>query len=99
MNFAFVAGTLHHLLAGAVPYSETVAAYVLANITGLVSHVPGGIGVLEYVISSRVTNGNVGGAVLLVRAALALVSDPKYSLLEAYSNLAAVVCGALLYNE
>lgn len=73
MNFAFVAGTLHHLLAGAAPYSETVAAYVLANITGLVSHVPGGIGVLEYVISSLVTHGNVVGALIAFRILYFLV--------------------------
>lgn len=73
MNFAFVAGTLHHLLAGAVHYSETIAAYVLANITGLVSHVPGGIGVLEYVISSLVTHGNVVGALIAFRILYFLV--------------------------
>lgn len=73
INFAFVAGTLHHLLAGAAPYSETVAAYVLANITGLVSHVPGGIGVLEYVISSLVKHGNVIGALIAFRIVYFLV--------------------------
>lgn len=34
-------------------------------------------------------------AALQARSALALVRDPKYSLLEAYANLAEVFCGAL----
>ena len=66
-NFAFVAATLHQLLAGSAEYSETVAAYVLANAVGLVSHVPGGLGVLEYVISSLVAQGNVIAALIVFR--------------------------------
>ena len=54
VNFAFVAGALHQLLAAAAPYADIVAAYVLGIAAGLVSHVPGGLGVLEYVISSLI---------------------------------------------
>jgi glycosyltransferase 2 family protein len=73
VNFAFVAAALHQLLAGAAPYSQTVAVYVTANVTGLVSHVPGGIGVLEFVISSLVANGNVVGALIAFRIVYFLV--------------------------
>jgi uncharacterized membrane protein YbhN (UPF0104 family) len=73
VNFAFVAGTLYQLLAGAASYSETVAAYVIANLSGLVSHVPGGIGVLEYVISKLVTGGDVLGALIAFRIIYFLV--------------------------
>lgn len=67
VNFAFVAGTLYQLLAGAASYGQTVSAYVIANLSALVSHVPGGIGVLEYVISKLVNHGDVLGALIAFR--------------------------------
>ncbi len=73
VNFAFVAATLHQLLAGAASLPDTVSAYVLANVTGLVSHVPGGLGVLEFVISSLISQGNVIGALLAFRIVYFLV--------------------------
>jgi uncharacterized membrane protein YbhN (UPF0104 family) len=73
VNFAFVAATLHQLLAGTAKYSEAVAAYVLGNMAALVSHVPGGIGVLEFMISKLVTHGNVIGALIAFRIVYFLV--------------------------
>lgn len=67
LDFAFVAATLYWLLAGAATYPETVSAYVLANVSVLVSHVPGGIGVLEYVVSSVVSRGPVIEALIAFR--------------------------------
>jgi uncharacterized membrane protein YbhN (UPF0104 family) len=67
VNFAFVAATLYQLLAGAASYGQTVSAYVIANLSALVSHVPGGIGVLEYVISKLVNHGDVLGALIAFR--------------------------------
>jgi uncharacterized membrane protein YbhN (UPF0104 family) len=72
-NFAFVAAILHQLLAGSVAYTETIAAYVLGNITAWMSHVPGGLGVLEFVIASLVTHGNVIGALIAFRIVYFLV--------------------------
>jgi uncharacterized membrane protein YbhN (UPF0104 family) len=72
-NFAFVAASLHQLLAGAAAYRETVAAYVLGNVTALISHVPGGLGVLEYVISSLVIHSQVVGALIAFRIVYFLV--------------------------
>jgi len=72
-NFAFVAAALHMLLSGASTYAQTVSAYVAANISGLVSHVPGGIGVLEFVISKLVPGGNVIGALIAFRIVYFLV--------------------------
>jgi uncharacterized membrane protein YbhN (UPF0104 family) len=72
-NFGFVAATLYQLLAGAAAYPETVAAYVLGNVTALMSHVPGGLGVLEYVISSLVIHGQVVGALIAFRIVYFLV--------------------------
>ncbi len=72
-NFAFVAATLHQLLAGATGYLETVAAYVLGNVTALMSHIPGGFGVLEFVIASLVAHGDVVGALVAFRIVYFLV--------------------------
>jgi len=67
LNFAFVAATLYWLLAGAATYQEVASAYVFANVSGMVSHVPGGVGVLEYVISSVISHGNVIAALIAFR--------------------------------
>lgn len=67
LNFTFVAATLHQLLAGAAAFAKMVAAYAVANITALLSHVPGGLGVLEFVIGSLVSEGDVIGALIAFR--------------------------------
>ena len=64
VNFGFVAAVLHQLLAGATSYGQTVAIYVLSSVAALVSHVPGGLGVIEYVVSSSVPQGDVVGALI-----------------------------------
>lgn len=66
-NFAFVAAVLHQLLAEAVDYGEAASIYVLGSVAALVSHVPGGLGVIEYVIALLVPGGNVVGALLGLR--------------------------------
>ena len=52
VNFAFVAACLHQMLAalGDAPYLKVAAASVTANIAAIISHVPGGLGVLEATI-------------------------------------------------
>jgi uncharacterized membrane protein YbhN (UPF0104 family) len=72
-NFAFVAAVLYQLLAGSVEYTTTVAAYVFGNSTAWLSHVPGGLGVLEFVIASLVTHSNVIGALIAFRMVYFLV--------------------------
>jgi uncharacterized membrane protein YbhN (UPF0104 family) len=51
-NFAFVAACLHQALSANadLPYLGVAAVYVIANVAGIVSHVPGGLGVLESVV-------------------------------------------------
>jgi uncharacterized membrane protein YbhN (UPF0104 family) len=73
LNFALVAATLHQLLAAAAPYSEVLGAYVLGNIAGLLSHVPGGLGVLEFVIQSAVQSAVANGDVLAALIAFRIV--------------------------
>lgn len=66
-NFACVAAVLHQLLAGAIGYLDAVAIYLLGGVAAILSHVPGGLGVLEYVIASLVPDGNVVGALIALR--------------------------------
>jgi uncharacterized membrane protein YbhN (UPF0104 family) len=86
-NFGFVAATLHQLLAGSTAYPQTVAAYVLGNVTALMSHVPGGLGVLEYVISSLVTHGQAVGALIAFRIVYFLVPLALGSMLLAAAEV------------
>jgi len=48
-NFACVAGCLHQLMSAfaELAYLQVAATYVVGNATALMSHVPGGLGVLE----------------------------------------------------
>lgn len=49
VNFGFVAAALHQMLSavGDAPFLKVAAASITANIAAIVSHVPGGLGVLE----------------------------------------------------
>ena len=52
VNFAFVAACLHRMLAilGDASYLKVATASITANIAAIISHVPGGLGVLEATI-------------------------------------------------
>lgn len=52
INFAFVAASLHQMLSAFAQagYMKVAAASITANIAAIVSHVPGGLGVLEATI-------------------------------------------------
>ena len=69
LNFACVAACLHQLLAAfsQVPYLEVAAIYVIANATALVSHVPGGLGVLEATIAYLLPGSAAIGALIAFR--------------------------------
>lgn len=75
LNFAFVAACLHQTLLaiGDVPYASAAAVYVLANAAALVSHVPGGLGVIESVVLLLLPAANAVGAVIAFRAAYFLL--------------------------
>lgn len=49
LNFALMAASLHQLVAALedMPYLKLLAVYALGQAAGLLSHVPGGLGVLE----------------------------------------------------
>src|SRR5262249_8606086 len=65
-NFACVAGCLHQVLsaAGEVPYLAVAAAYVIANTGALITHAPGGIGVVESVVMFLLPGAGVIGALV-----------------------------------
>ena len=69
LNFACVAGCLHETLAAVLstPYLGVASVYVIANFAGLVSHVPGGLGVIESVVTFLLPAANIIGAVLAFR--------------------------------
>jgi glycosyltransferase 2 family protein len=69
VNFAFVAACLHQALAAVadVAYLGVASVYVIANATALVSHVPGGLGVIESVVMYLLPQDNLIGPLLVFR--------------------------------
>ena len=89
-NYACVAGCLHQTLsaAGDVPYLPVAAAYVIANTSALITHVPGGLGVVESVVMFLLPGSAVIGALLMFRVAYYLlplsIGGPLFLLTEIY---------------
>lgn len=75
LNFAFVAACLHQALAAVadVSYLGVASVYVIANTTALVSHVPGGLGVIESVVMYLLPQAELIGALLVFRFVYFLV--------------------------
>jgi uncharacterized membrane protein YbhN (UPF0104 family) len=68
-NFCFVAAALYQLLPATVGvgYFAVATVYVLANVASIVSHVPGGFGVLEAVVIHVLPGVSVIGALVVLR--------------------------------
>jgi uncharacterized membrane protein YbhN (UPF0104 family) len=75
LNFAFVAACLHQTLAAVsdVAYLGVASVYVIANTTALVSHVPGGLGVIESVVMHLLPGADLIGPLLIFRFVYFLV--------------------------
>ena len=75
LNFAFVAACLYEALAATadVTYLGVATVYVIANVATLLSHVPGGLGVIESVVLFLLPGQQVIGALILFRLAYFLV--------------------------
>jgi uncharacterized membrane protein YbhN (UPF0104 family) len=75
LNFCFVAAALYHLLppTAGVGYFAVAAVYVLANFASILSHVPGGLGVLEAVVIHLMPQASVIGALVVFRVVYFLV--------------------------
>lgn len=68
-NFAFVAACLYQgvSLAEEVTYVVLASTYVIAQVAALISHVPGGLGVLEATVVLLLPQAQVIGALILFR--------------------------------
>jgi glycosyltransferase 2 family protein len=75
LNYIFVTGTLFVLLSttGSIDFFTVVTAYMLANVTALISHVPGGLGVLEGTIFLLLPDANVLGPLIAFRCLYFLI--------------------------
>jgi uncharacterized membrane protein YbhN (UPF0104 family) len=69
VNFAFVAGCLHQMLSalGDASYLKVATASITANIAAIISHVPGGLGVLEATIVQVLPGAESIAAVIAYR--------------------------------
>ncbi|WEX73892.1 UPF0104 family protein [Sinorhizobium numidicum] len=68
-NFLCVSACLHQLVLalGSSGFFETATAYVSANLTAIVTHIPGGIGVLEATIAFLLGRSATIGALIAFR--------------------------------
>lgn len=75
LNFALVAACLHQTLSAVVevPYVSAVTVFVIANAGVLASHVPGGLGVIESVVTFLLPQADLIGALLVFRFVYFLV--------------------------
>ena len=75
LNFAFVAAALHQAISALadVPYLEVATVYVSANVATLITHAPGGLGVIESVVLYLLPQAHLIGAVLVFRFAYFLL--------------------------
>ena len=69
VNFAFVAACLHQLMRayGNAGYFDVATAYVTGNVATLISHVPGGLGVLEATVMHLIGEQKAIGALIAFR--------------------------------
>jgi uncharacterized membrane protein YbhN (UPF0104 family) len=89
LNFAFVAACLYEALAAVadVTYLSVAAVYVIANVATLLSHVPGGLGVIESVVLFLMPGQQIIGALILFRLAYFLAPLCIGTLLLALTEL------------
>lgn len=69
INFAFVAACLHAVVSasGDVGYIQVLAAFIIANTITIITHAPGGLGVIETVVLLLLRRPELIGAVLVFR--------------------------------
>jgi glycosyltransferase 2 family protein len=69
LNYILVSGALYFVLsaAGPIEYPAVATAYVLGNLAALVTHVPGGLGVLEAVIVTLLPGTDLIGPLIAFR--------------------------------
>lgn len=75
VNFVFVAACLHQLMRayGPIGFLDVATAYVSGNVATLITHVPGGIGVLEATVMHLTSEQKAIGALIAFRVLYFLV--------------------------
>lgn len=75
VNFLCVSACLHQALLGVheVGFTAVTSAYVVANAATMISHVPGGLGVIETVVQHLIPGGQLIGPLLVFRFTYFLV--------------------------
>ena len=72
LDWLLTASALYVLLPGSLPFGTFFAAYAAGQVAGMISHVPGGVGVLETVLvvslKGAVPHGQLLGVLLVYRA-------------------------------
>src|SRR5262249_23144102 len=70
INYFCIAACLHQMMSASAPisYLTVATSYVFANFAVLLTHVPGGWGVMEFVILSIVPRLDAVGALIAFRA-------------------------------
>jgi hypothetical protein len=69
VNFALLTATLHVLVSASqpVPFWTMAAIFLLANVAALISHVPGGLGVTEFVVLAFLPSAETWAALIVFR--------------------------------
>src|SRR5262249_22452358 len=69
INYFCIAGCLHQMMSASAPisYMTVATSYVFANFAVLLTHVPGGWGVMEFVILSILPRLDAVGALIAFR--------------------------------
>jgi len=90
-NFAMVAACLHQVLSAATdqPYLAVASVYVIANVAAIISHVPGGLGVIEGVVLFLMPEASLIGPLLVFRFVYYLVPLALGTALFAATEIAA----------
>jgi uncharacterized membrane protein YbhN (UPF0104 family) len=69
-DFLLVSAVLHQMLLASadIGYFPIAATFAMANAAAIITHVPGGLGVIEAIVLSLVPGANVVGALIAFRA-------------------------------
>jgi uncharacterized membrane protein YbhN (UPF0104 family) len=96
LNFAFVSACLYHALAslGDVSYLQVATAYVIGLAGSLLSHVPGGLGVIETVVLFLLPGQQLIGGLVAFRVIYFLIplclGAPLFALAEIFFRRSAM---------
>jgi uncharacterized membrane protein YbhN (UPF0104 family) len=97
INWSLMAGAVFMLLQQKVAYSDVLTVLLIAAVAGVITHVPAGLGIFEFVfvalLSHQISEGRLIGALLGYRAiyyiAPLMIAAVLYLVIEAHARRAA----------